>query len=191
MSDWEKLIGECSCCEKCELHSGRRNVVVGEGNKNADIMFIGEAPGADEDATGRPFVGRAGKLLDLALKSLGIEREDCYIANICKCRPESNRSPRDDEAFACIPYLEKQIEMISPKIIVCLGATPLKYLVDKKAQITKIRGQWISKGGRIIMPTYHPAALLRDETKKLPFWEDLKKVRDKLRSVDSTLSTDL
>ncbi|MGE5472728.1 MAG: uracil-DNA glycosylase [Ignavibacteriales bacterium] len=181
MSEWESLIKECENCKKCSLSKTRKNVVVGEGNINANIMFIGEAPGADEDASGRPFVGKAGKLLDLALKSLGINREDCYIANICKCRPENNRVPHDDEAFSCIPYLEKQISLISPKVIVCLGATPLKYLIDKNAQITKLRGSWITKGDRIYMPTFHPAALLRDETKKLPFWEDLKSVRDKLK----------
>jgi len=180
MSEWEQLINECKKCEKCSLSKTRTNVVVGEGNINAEIMFVGEAPGADEDATGRPFVGKAGKLLDIALKSLGLNRESCYIANICKCRPENNRAPHDDEAFSCLPYLERQISLVSPKVIVCMGATPLKYLIDKKAQITKLRGQWISKDPRLFMPTFHPAALLRDETKKLPFWEDLKKVRDKL-----------
>jgi len=180
MSEWEELINECEKCEKCSLSKRRTTVVVGEGNINAEIMFVGEAPGADEDATGRPFIGKAGQLLDTALKSLGINRENCYIANICKCRPENNRVPHDDEAFSCLPFLERQISLISPKIIVCMGATPLKYLIDKKAQITKLRGQWISKDNHLFMPTFHPAALLRDETKKLPFWEDLKKVRDKV-----------
>ncbi|MGE5328068.1 MAG: uracil-DNA glycosylase [Deltaproteobacteria bacterium] len=185
MSEWEQLISQCEACQKCSLSQTRKNVVVGEGNINAEIMFVGEAPGADEDATGRPFVGKAGKLLDLALKSLGINREDCYIANICKCRPENNRIPHDDEAYSCLPYLEKQISMISPKVIICLGATPLKYIIDKNAQITKIRGQWLTKNGLVFMPTFHPAALLRDETKKLPFWEDLKAVRDKLKSAEN------
>jgi len=182
MSEWEWLINECEKCQKCKLSQTRTNVVVGEGNINAEIMFVGEAPGADEDATGRPFVGKAGKLLDLALKSLGLNREDCYIANICKCRPENNRVPHDDEAYSCFPFLEKQISMISPKVIVCLGATPLKYLIDKNAQITKIHGQWLTKDTRVFMPTFHPAALLRDETKKLPFWEDLRSVRDKIKT---------
>lgn len=182
MPEWEELIRECKTCTKCELCTKRKNVVIGEGNINARIMFVGEAPGADEDATGRPFVGKAGKLLALALTSLGIKREDCYIANICKCRPENNRVPHDNEAYSCIPYLERQISLVSPKVIICLGATPLKYLIDKNAQITKIRGQWVSKDNRIFMPTFHPAALLRDETKKLPFWEDLKNVRDKIKA---------
>ncbi len=181
MSDWETLKNLCSECTKCRLHGTRTKVVFGEGNTDADIMFVGEAPGADEDMTGRPFVGRAGQLLDLALKALRLKREECYIGNICKCRPEKNRIPYDDEALSCLPYLKNQIELIKPKIIICLGATPLKYLVDKNAQITKIRGQWVEKDRYTIMPTYHPAALLRDQSKKIPFWNDLKSVRDRVR----------
>lgn len=180
MNELEELRKQCEACTACGLHAGRTNVVFGEGNANAEVMFIGEAPGADEDATGRPFVGRAGQLLNLALKALMIKREDCYIGNICKCRPNNNRAPYEDEAQSCLPHIRKQVSLIKPKIIVCLGATPLKYMVDRNAQITKVRGQWIVKDGHMIMPTYHPAALLRDETKKMPFWEDLKKVRDKL-----------
>lgn len=181
MSEWEGLLAECKQCEKCRLHTTRTNVVFGEGNTEAELMFIGEAPGADEDMSGRPFVGKAGQLLDLALKALRIRREDCYIGNICKCRPENNRVPHEDEAAACLNYIKKQIDLIRPKVIVCMGATPLKYLVDKNAQITKVRGQWFEKEGNMIMPTYHPAALLRDQEKKLPFWEDLKKAKSKLR----------
>ncbi|HBY20829.1 MAG TPA: uracil-DNA glycosylase [Clostridiales bacterium] len=178
MLELEELKNQCLQCEKCRLHSTRKNVVFGEGNAQADIMFVGEAPGGEEDATGIPFIGKAGQLLNLALKSLRIRREECYIGNICKCRPENNRIPYEDEALTCITYLKQQVEIIKPKVIVCLGATPLKYIVDKDAQITKSRGQWIEKGEFIIMPTFHPAALLRDESKKLPFWEDLRKVRD-------------
>lgn len=182
VKEWNELLKQCTECTKCRLSNSRTKVVFGEGNTNADIVFVGEAPGADEDATGRPFVGRAGQLLDLALKSLGIKREDCYICNVCKCRPENNRIPYEDEALSCLPYLKKQISLIKPKIIVILGATPLKYLVNKNLQITKVRGEWLEKNGYLIMPTYHPAAILRDENKKLPFWEDLRKVREKLKS---------
>ncbi len=187
MQEWDELINQCKKCTKCNLHSARTNVVFGEGNANAEIMFVGEAPGADEDAAGRPFVGKAGQLLDLALKALRIKREECYIGNICKCRPENNRVPHEDEALSCLPYLKKQVELIKPKIIVCLGATPLKYIVDKDAQITKVRGQWIERGNYLIMPTYHPAALFRDESKKIPFWEDLQKVRDRIRALKDRL----
>ena len=182
MKDLDELRSQCLNCTGCRLHATRRNVVFGEGSSNAGIMLIGEAPGADEDASGRPFVGKAGQLLDLALKSLGMKREDCYIGNICKCRPENNRVPLEDEALICLPYLKMQISLIKPQIIVCMGATPLKYIVSKDAQITKVRGQWVERGGFLIMPTYHPAALLRDESKKLPFWEDLRKVRDKIKT---------
>jgi len=181
MQTWEKLIAECKNCTKCGLCKNRKNVVFGDGNINAEVMFIGEAPGADEDALATPFVGRAGQLLNQALKALRINREECYIANICKCRPENNRVPYEQEALACLPYLEQQISFIMPKIIVCMGATPLKYLVDKNAQITKTRGIWIEKEDHKIMPTYHPAALLRDESKKVDFWEDLKKVREEIK----------
>lgn len=153
---------------------------MGEGNPHARLMFIGEGPGADEDLTGRPFVGRAGQLLNTAIEAIGLKREDVYIANIVKCRPPGNRVPTEDEAKACIGYLRNQVVLIKPKVIVCLGATAMKYVIDASARISKIRGQWVERKGYWIMATFHPAALLRDESKKLPFWEDFKKVQEKL-----------
>ena len=182
MQDWDELTKECLECTACSLHTTRTNIVFGEGNVNAEVMFVGEAPGADEDVTGRPFVGKAGQLFNMALQALRIKRENCYIANICKCRPPNNRVPYEDEASTCLTYLQKQIYLIKPKIIVCMGATPLKYLVDKNEQITKIRGIWIERENYKIMPTYHPAALLRDSSKKVPFWEDFKKVKNEIKN---------
>lgn len=168
-----------SCC-KCGLHKNRTNTVLGEGNPGAKLMFIGEAPGADEDRLGRPFVGKAGQLLDKGLAALGFYRnKNYYICNICKCRPENNRTPKEDEAEACLPYLRNQVALIRPRIIVCLGATAAKYVIDREARITAIRGNWIERNGYHIIATFHPAALLRDESKKRLFWEDLKKIKEK------------
>lgn len=166
-------------CKKCRLCRGRTNVVFGEGNPEAKIMFIGEGPGYNEDIEGYPFVGAAGKLLTKAIEGIGFKRQDVYIANIVKCRPPNNRNPKEDEIEACIPYLRWQVKLIKPKIIVCLGAVSARSIVDKNFSITRQRGIWIEKKGYLIMPTYHPAALLRDEKKKRPFWEDFKKVKAK------------
>lgn len=176
MNSWEELESLCKNCNKCKLAKGRTNVVIGEGNKNADIMFIGEGPGADEDAQGIPFVGKAGKLMNMAFAGIGISREEVYIANIVKCRPPSNRNPEKDEADACMEYLKAQIELIKPKVIVLLGSVALKNMLGEEYGITKVRGTWIEKDGIKYMPTFHPAALLRDETKKIAFWNDLKTV---------------
>jgi DNA polymerase len=184
MLQWEELYKKCQSCSRCRLGSGRKNVVFGEGAPNAAVMFVGEAPGADEDISGRPFVGKAGQLMDLALNANGFYRnENFYICNICKCRPEKNRTPFDDEAETCLNYLRNQVWLVKPQIIVCLGSTAMKYIIDKNEQITKIRGQWIERKGTWIMPTFHPAALLRDESKKIPFWEDIKNVRLKYREL--------
>ena len=173
-------------CTKCRLHLNRTNTVPGEGNPDARVMFIGEAPGADEDRLGRPFVGKAGQLLDKALNALGFYRsKNYYICNICKCRPENNRTPADDEAEACLPYLRSQVSIVKPRIIVCLGATSVKHIIDKQARVTSIRGIWFEKKGYYIMATFHPAALLRDESKKRLFWEDLKKVKEKYDEITS------
>lgn len=180
MYDWEKLIEECSACKKCRLGTTRTNIVIGRGNKNAPLMLIGEGPGEQEDLQGLPFVGAAGKLLDLLLKAILIKEDQYYIANIVKCRPPGNRVPNEDEAQSCIPFLRNQVFLIKPRIIVCLGATAMKYIIDKDSKITKIRGQWIEKKGYWIMPTFHPAALLRDESKKVLMWEDFKKVKQRL-----------
>lgn len=139
-------------------------------------MFIGEGPGADEDALGEPFVGKAGKLMDKAFAGLGIERGNVYIANIVKCRPPQNRNPEKDEAEACMNYLRSQVMLVKPKIIVLLGSVALKNILGDEYGITASRGKWIEKGGILYMPTWHPAALLRDETKKIDFWKDLKLV---------------
>ena len=177
MSSWEELENCCKNCSKCKLCTSRNSVVIGEGNKNAKIMFIGEGPGADEDAQGIPFVGKAGKLMNMAFAGVGIKREEVYITNIVKCRPPNNRNPEKEEADACMEYLKEQINLIKPEIIVLLGSVALKNILGEEYSITKTRGQWIEKEGIKYMPTFHPAALLRDETKKLAFWNDLKTVQ--------------
>lgn len=143
-------------------------------------MFVGEGPGRDEDVSGVPFVGKAGQLLDRILEAAGIDQKDVYIGNIVKCRPPGNRIPTPDEARACLPYLRNQVYIIKPKIIVCLGATAAKYIIDDRIRITRDRGRWHERKGYWLMATYHPAALLRDETKKRPAWEDFKSIAAKL-----------
>lgn len=175
---WEELETACKNCNMCKLCNGRKNVVIGTGNKFAKIMFIGEGPGADEDIQGLPFVGKAGKLMDKAFMGIGLKREEVYIANIVKCRPPNNRNPEKEEADACRKYLESQIELVKPKIIVLLGSVALKNILGEEYGITKSRGNWIEKDGVKYLPTFHPAALLRDEDKKIDFWEDLKKVKN-------------
>lgn len=164
-------------CNKCVLCQNRTNTVFGVGNENADIMFIGEGPGADEDREGEPFVGKAGKLMDQAFIGLGITRENIYIANIVKCRPPNNRTPYKEEANTCLDYLRNQVILIKPKIIVLMGNTALKNILGENYGITSSRGKWINKKGILYMPTFHPAALLRDDTKKIDFWNDLELVK--------------
>ena len=180
--NWEELEQSIKNCQKCKLCKTRNNIVFGVGNKESDLMFIGEGPGADEDAQGEPFVGKAGKLMDMAFLTLGIKREDVYIANIVKCRPPFNRNPEQDEEQACLNYLRNQVILVKPKIIVLLGSVALKNILGKEYSITVSRGNWIEKRGIFYMPTWHPAALLRDETKKIDFINDLKKVLEKLTS---------
>ena len=175
---WEELEKSINNCQKCKLCKTRQNIVFGTGNKNADIMFIGEGPGADEDRLGEPFVGKAGKLMDLAFEIVEIKREDVYIANIVKCRPPQNRNPEDDEAKACMDYLRNQVILVKPKIIVLLGSVALKNILGKEYGITQARGKWIEKKGIMYMPTWHPAALLRDENKKADFINDLFLVKE-------------
>lgn len=190
MLKWKELYDECMTCSKCVLAKNRTHMVFGEGSLKAKIMFIGEAPGADEDRTGRPFVGRAGQLLTKGLTALDLLRErDYYICNICKCRPQNNRTPFEEEAKACLPYLRNQVALVKPKIIVALGATSMKYIIGgdesedgeviKEWRITRDRGRWIERKGFNMMATFHPAAILRDEDKKRAFWEDLKSIRKK------------
>lgn len=174
MWEWEALENECRGCTKCELHKSRLNVVVDRGNRNASLMFIGEAPGASEDRLGIAFVGKAGKLLDVALKGIGIGENDIYICNILKCRPPNNINPTREQAEMCMAYLNKQIELVKPRVIVLLGGIALKFLIDSSSGITRARGNWTELGEIPVMPTYHPAALLRDETKKIDMWRDIK-----------------
>lgn len=176
---WKELYSEINDCQKCRLCEQRTNIVIGEGDPKATIMFIGEGPGRDEDLSGRPFVGRAGQLLDKMIGAIGFRREEVYIANVVKCRPPNNRTPEESEADACLPYLRVQFALIRPKIIVCLGATAAKYIYDPNVRITRDRGVWKEKKGVWILPTYHPAALLRDESKKREAWEDMQKLKQK------------
>lgn len=175
--NWEDLEKSILECKKCRLCTNRTNIVFGQGNKKARLMFIGEGPGADEDKQGIPFVGKAGQLMNNAFQALEINREDVYIANIVKCRPPSNRVPEDDEVKTCLNYLRNQVILIKPKIIVLLGSTALKNILGKEYGITAVRGNWMEKNGIKYMPTWHPAALLRDENKKIEFWQDLKEVK--------------
>lgn len=180
---WEELEESIKGCRGCKLYTNRNNIVFGTGNKEADLMFIGEGPGADEDRLGEPFVGKAGQLMNEAFLGLGIERKEVYIANIVKCRPPSNRNPQDDEAAVCINYLRNQVILVKPKIIVLLGSVALKNILGKEYGITNTRGKWIEKKGILYMPTFHPAALLRDDSKKIDFWRDLKEVKKKLEDL--------
>ena len=175
--NWEDLEKSILECKKCRLCTNRTNIVFGQGNKKARLMFIGEGPGADEDKQGIPFVGKAGQLMNNAFQALEINREDVYIANIVKCRAPSNRVPEDDEAQTCLNYLRNQVILIKPKIIVLLGSTALKNILGKEYGITAVRGNWMEKNGIKYMPTWHPAALLRDENKKIEFWQDLKEAK--------------
>ncbi len=177
VESFEELEEKIKDCNKCKLCNNRNNIVLGTGNREAKIMFIGEGPGADEDIQGIPFVGKAGKLMDQAFKGIGIERENVYIANIVKCRPPQNRNPEQDEIDSCLDYLRAQVLLVKPEIIVLLGSVALKAILGKEYSITSSRGKWIERKGIKYMPTFHPAALLRDEAKKISFWKDLKEVK--------------
>lgn len=180
----EEFKNEVENCSACSLRQGCNRVVFGEGNPEAGLMVIGEGPGEEEDKQGRPFVGKAGQLLDKILLAGGFQRfTHVYIANIVKCRPPQNRIPIPEEKEACLPHLYKQIEMIKPKIIILLGATALQGLIDSQARITKARGVWQFWRGIWVMPTYHPAALLRNPQLKQPVWEDMKTVVVKYREL--------
>ena len=182
--NWENLEQSIKDCKKCKLCTNRTNIVFGVGNKNADVMFIGEGPGADEDKEGIPFVGKAGKLMNMAFKGLEIDRSKIYISNIVKCRPPNNRNPEQDEAIACIDYLRNQVILVKPKIIVLLGSVALKNILGKDYGITSSRGKWVEQRGILYLPTWHPAALLRDETKKIDFWKDLKLLKEKAKEMN-------
>ena len=169
-------------CTRCPLHEGRTKIVHTTGNFQADLMFIGEAPGANEDAEGIPFVGRAGELLNKIIASIGLKREDVIVGNVNRCRPPGNRTPTLPEAHTCRPFLKREIAVVRPKVIVVLGNTATQNLLDTKVGITKLRGEFQDYFGINVMPTFHPAYLLRDPTKKREVWEDMKKVRDFLNS---------
>jgi DNA polymerase len=175
-SPFDVLVERVKVCRKCQLAKSRQNIVFGEGNINADLMFIGEGPGAEEDKQGRPFVGRAGQLLTKMIQAMGLKREDVYIANIVKCRPPDNRNPFKEEAQSCIEYLMEQIKIVKPKVIICLGSVAATYLLNTEKQISKLRGQFTNFNDIKVMPTFHPAYLLRNPSKKKEAWEDLKKV---------------
>jgi uracil-DNA glycosylase family 4 len=164
-------------CRRCRLRDGCKQVVFGEGYHKADIVLIGEGPGQAEDEVGRPFLGRAGQLLDAILESVDLNRSEVFISNIVKCRPPKNRLPLPDEVRTCLPYIKAQLRIIRPKIVVCLGALAAQTLIDPGFRVTRDRGQWIIKDGLEIMPTFHPAALLRDPRKKRPVWEDFKAIK--------------
>ena len=167
-------------CQNCRLAKSRTQVVYGVGNPNADLMFIGEAPGRDEDLQGEPFVGRAGQLLTDIIKAMKLTRDEVYIANVIKCRPPENRNPEQDEIDACRPYIRRQIEIIQPKVIVTLGRVALQSLTEKGYAISAVRGQWLGYNGIKVMPTYHPAYLLRTPAAKKDVWADMKKVMAEL-----------
>ena len=183
MDSWQALEQTCLSCKNCGLCSTRINVVFGVGNKTADIMFIGEGPGEQEDLQGEPFVGAAGKLLDDMLSIIDIDRTNCYIANIVKCRPPHNRDPFDGEQEACIGYLRNQVALIRPKIIVCLGRISATRLIRPDYRITREHGQWVEKNGIWMTSIYHPSALLRDVTKRPETFDDLISLREKIKEV--------
>jgi uracil-DNA glycosylase len=166
-------LGECT---RCKLYKHRHTIVFGDGNPKAELVFVGEGPGADEDAQGLPFVGRAGKLLTQMIEAMGLERKDVYICNVVKCRPPENRTPEDDEVSTCSPFLLRQLEVIAPKVIVCLGAVAAKTLLRTNRGISQFRGQWLDYRGSKLMATYHPAYLLRNPNAKGEVWKDLQKV---------------
>jgi uracil-DNA glycosylase len=178
-----EIQAEIGNCQRCDLCKVRTNIAHSKGNLNADLMFIGEAPGADEDAQGEPFVGRAGQLLTKIIEAIGIKREDVFIGNINRCRPPANRQPTPIESATCKPYLFREIAVVKPKVIVVLGNTACQNLLETKVGITKLRGEFHDYFGVKVMPTFHPAYLLRDPHKKREVWEDMKKVRDYLNDV--------
>ena len=183
MLDWNDLEAQCMCCEKCEFSQTRHNVVFGVGARNADLMFIGEGPGEQEDLKGEPFVGPAGQLLDDMLKIIDIDRSKCYIANIVKCRPPHNRDPFESEQDACIGYLRNQVALVQPKIVVCLGRIAAKRVIDPQYGITREHGSWVLRNGIWMTAIYHPSALLRDPYKRPETFDDLLSIRSKLQNV--------
>ncbi len=178
----ENIRGDLGDCRRCKLAGGRTNIVFGSGNPQADLMFVGEAPGADEDAQGLPFVGRAGQLLTKIIEAMGLRREDVYICNILKCRPPKNRNPESDEIAACEPFLFRQINSVKPRVICALGTFGAQTLLKSKEPISRLRGRFLEYRGTKLMATFHPAYLLRNPNEKRKVWEDVQKIRDYLLS---------
>ena len=186
-SSLEEIREEIGDCRRCKLWEGRTNIVFGVGNPKADLMFVGEAPGIDEDAQGIPFVGRAGRLLTKIIEAIDLKRDQVYIANILKCRPPDNRDPQADEVATCQGFLFKQIEVIQPKVIVALGKYAAQTLLDTQAPISRIRGKFFDyRGGTLLIPTFHPSYLLRNPSAKREVWEDMKMVRTQLKELGSS-----
>ena len=184
--DWNALEQACMGCQRCALADGRHNVVFGVGSRDAEVMFVGEGPGENEDLQGEPFVGRAGKLLDDMLELIDLDRKkNVYIANIVKCRPPHNRDPLNTEQDACIGYLRNQVALLKPKIIVCLGRIAAMRLIREDYRITREHGQWVEKAGVAMTALYHPAAILRDPGKRPETFDDLKSLQAKIRQVCS------
>lgn len=183
MDNWEKLKSECLNCRRCPLCETRNNVVFGVGPENAEVLFIGEGPGEQEDLKGEPFVGRGGKLLDDMLELIDLDRTKLYIANMVKCRPPKNRDPLETEQMACAEWLRRQIDLLQPKLIVCLGRISAMKFIKPDFRITKEHGQWFNVDGRRVMALYHPAALLRDPNKRPETFDDLKRLQAEIRAV--------
>lgn len=177
INDIENLV---KCCQKCDLYKTRTNVVAGDGNPNADILFVGEAPGRYEDLQGKPFVGRSGKLLDKFLSGIGLSRDDIFIANILKCRPPENRDPTPAGQEMCIPYLRAQFKLIKPKMVVCLGRIAAQRIIDPNFRITKQHGTFIQKGNTIFTATFHPSAILRFPERESIALDDFNKIKNKM-----------
>ena len=180
MDNWESLRSECLACKRCGLWETRKHVVFGVGPQDAEVLFIGEGPGEQEDLKGEPFVGRGGKLLDDMLELIDLDRTKIYIANMVKCRPPNNRVSLPEEAAACMLHLRMQVALLRPRVIVLLGSTAAKNTLGEEIRITRDRGKWFERKGVWMMPTYHPSALLRDASKKRDAWEDMQSLRDKL-----------
>jgi DNA polymerase len=187
MLGWDELESCCRNCDSCDLCKTRTNMVFGVGNRNADVMFIGEGPGEQEDLKGEPFVGPAGKLLDDMMSIIDLNRENCYIANIVKCRPPGNRDPKEEEQNACIGYLRNQVALIQPKIIVCLGRIAAMKIIHPNFRITREHGTWTERNGIWMTAIYHPSALLRDVSKRPETFDDLLSIRDKIRQTASKI----
>ena len=183
MDNLEKLKSECLNCRRCPLCETRNNVVFGVGPENAEVLFIGEGPGEQEDLKGEPFVGRGGKLLDDMLELIDLDRTKIYIANMVKCRPPKNRDPLETEQYACSEWLSRQIALLDPKLIVCLGRISAMKFIKPDFRITKEHGQWFNVDGRRVMALYHPAALLRDPNKRPETFDDLKRLQAEIRDV--------